>query len=239
MGTSLPESQNNALDQALDGALPDNPSTNPTLRTLKAQVRQFMSRQDENGLRMYPSVSQAMFGVRDSIDANPQLANRELVGSITHTAMFDASSVARDVAQQALQKTIDKRPDLAHATLVKSVTQVATNDPDAWVRAQEQNTLGRIADTRPDLIDAGMEKAVSRTAASPLVDRGENLDHWLQSGGTLSNWAENEARSTAQHTLKTIAEKKPQPIHKPDAAVKSKHNLALSPHIRGPAPPHV
>jgi hypothetical protein len=240
MGATSTATGNRALEQALDEALPDNPS-NPTLPALKLQVRQFMSRQDAHGLRMSPSVSQAMFGVRDSIDANPQLANGELIRSVTHTAIFESreGGIARNVAQQALEKIIEKRPDLADATLAKSVTQIAMNDPDSWVRAQAQKTLGTIAGTRPDLVDADMVKVVSRTAASSFVSRGEDVDHWLQSGGTLNNWPDNEARSTAQQTLKTIAEKKPQLIPKSDAPASAKQHLAMTPHVRMPAPPHI
>jgi len=105
---------------------------------------------------------------------------------------------------------------LANATLVKNVVQSATSDPDSEVRLNAQRTLSQIAEKRPDLIDAEMVKVVRNTATSPVVDHGQGHGNqtmpWVRAGKLSGNqWDrfDNEARETAQDTMKTITAKRP------------------------------
>jgi hypothetical protein len=229
-----------SIDEALDLALPDNP-TSPTLKVFKDLVREFMSQRDEHGLIMKPCTWQAMAGVRHVLDTNPQLANAELVKSITHAALHDGeTNVGRDPfsngrhgAVLALGTIVDRRPDLADAALVRNVTAIAANDPDSEVRATAQNALAKIASQRPDLVDVDMVKIVSGTAALPIADHGENTG-FVRYTEKLVGWqddiADNEARGTAQKTLKTITEKRPDLTAVSNPAVAPKHGSA-SPHF--------
>jgi len=92
-----------------------------------------------------------------------------------------------------------------------------------------QVTLASIAEQRPDLIDEPMLKAIEDTAAgrvhfdrdkseyAPFAgERGlsvtyrfSNVTHSGKLIGDQDNDSDNEARATAQQTLKTIAEKRP------------------------------
>src|ERR1700683_4938433 len=74
------------IEKLVDEVLPDS-SLQPALSVLKNLVKQFMSKRDAHGLTVKPDTALAMTGVRQAIDANPQLANPELVKSLTNTAL--------------------------------------------------------------------------------------------------------------------------------------------------------
>ena len=221
---------NTAADQTMGRLFPDD-AENPTLKALRSLVMTYMSRSG-----MVPNTWSAMRGVEDTINHDPKLANAALVRTLTNVAMHDGeagsdpSVIRRDMitgaevgtwasgraaAQETLATIVEKRPDLANATLVRNVTQSATGDPDSQVRLNAQRTLSQIAEKRPDLIDADMTKAVRETAASPVADHGQRPNSagpWVHAGKLSGNqWDrfDNEARETAQDTLKTIASKRP------------------------------
>jgi hypothetical protein len=248
------------IDQALDGALPDNP-LNSTLPQLKSLVRQFMSRRDEHGRTMLPCAHQAMLGVNEVINTNPQLANAELVRSLTNTALhsgectksgdheyhvdarqFNDSTVGemeRLDAVRAIGTIMDKRPDLADAALVKNVSSIAANDPDSGVRSNAQYVLGKIADKRPALIDADMVKVASHTAAQPIADHEKNTGSRVEAPkdegkiilGTQDDGCDNDARGIAQHTLQTIKDKRPDMFAKPERAAAAQKQNSAAPHL--------
>jgi hypothetical protein len=232
------------IKQATDEALPDDPS-NPTLSKLKNLVRQFMSRRDEHGLTVKPDIGLAMSGVRQTIEVHPELANPELVKSLTDTALHSGDQFVaadghhfvpadgekyavrdyglpdgREGAVLAIGTILDKRPDLADRALVENLARIADNDPDSFVRGPAQAALGNIAGRRPDLIDDAMVKSVSRTAASPLSDHGDKGRLPVERHGALVGWqydkTDNEARNTAQQTLQTIREKRPDLFKEPN-----------------------
>jgi hypothetical protein len=240
-----------AIEQTLDGALPDNP-LQPALSVLRNLVRQFMSRRDEHGLTVKPDIGLAMSGVRQTIEVHPELANPELVKSLTDTALHsgelfvavDGQKYAvgdhgvpdgRYGAVRAIGTILDKRPDLADRALAENLTRIADNEPDSSVRSQAQTVLGKITDRRPDLIDDAMVKSVSRTAASPVSDHGDKGPLPVERGDdlpfsergpaylgprSLMGWqndqTDNTARNTAQQTLQTIREKRPDLFKEPN-----------------------
>ena len=230
-GATISDGQ--SVDDVLEQALPDK-STNSALSSLKSLVRQFMLRRDANGLTMVPNTWQAMAGVSESVNSNPQLADAELIRNLMRTALHsgegtkvgdrfyvDANSdrgspMGREGAVSALETIVQRRPDLADAILAKNVAEIAANDPDSGVRAAAQNTLAGIVDKRPDLVDYDVIAAVSQ-AAKPFVGRGDDagvvVEHTVPNGKTLVGWqfdrVDQGAHSTAQQTLQTIKEKRP------------------------------
>ena len=213
---------NAGVDQTVGQLFPDD-GDNPTLKALESLITRSMSTSG-----MVPNTWAAMRATSEAINNDPKLANAALVRTLTNVAMHDGEAGTGDgkpfasgraEAQETLGTIVEKRPDLANATLVKNVTQSATSDPDSQVRLNAQRTFSQIAEKRPDLIDADMVKAVKNTAASPVVDHGQSGHGdlavpmpWVLAGKLSGNqWDrfDNEARETAQDTLKTIASKRP------------------------------
>jgi hypothetical protein len=166
------------VDRALDEALPANP-LNSTLSALKSLVRQFMSRR-VNGLTFKADTYLVMVGVASSIDSNPQLANAELVRSITQTAMHDGELTI------ATTPIYDHDGNLAIAAGEGYIPKGKDPFPDG--RKAAMRALGMIVNKRPDLVDTTLVKSVTSIAASD-PDSG--------------------ARAEAQNTLGKIAKNRP------------------------------
>lgn len=145
----------------------------------------------------------------------------------------------RSTAQEVITKTIAKRPELATADLVRSASDTAIHDPDSMTRYRAQETLSKIAEKRPDLINGDMLKAVKTTAAQPLLaERGElPLTHNGPLWGNQSNELDNSAMKTAQQTLKTITEKRPDlTTGRPTLGGQKAGHVALNATIAAPRP---
>ena len=210
----------------LDVVLPDDPE-NPTLSTLKGMVGQYIS----NTKHEYYGCGclHVMLGIADALSKNPQLANAALVKTVTNSALHGwQDQMGRREAVDVLGQIVTQSPNLANATLVKDLTSVAANDPDSDVRLSAEKALATVAEKRPDLISPDMVKVIAHTAALPVVNYGKQNDTWVLKDGNrtgvgtaeLANVPgklqgdrrdsiDNQARTTAQQTLKIIADKRP------------------------------
>lgn len=229
MVSGIGATESDSPHKSVEGLFP-NESKDPTVSTLKSLVEALMSRKNEFGQSNVPSPTEAMYQTQHAIEDNPQLASAAVVKSLTSVTMHNGepgnhdpfAPTVRDYAQKTLTNIVENRPELADATLTKNVTIMAASDPDSRARLAAQNTLATIAEKRPDLIDPSMVKTLQDTVAGRVhfendldwFDRGngERVFGGAHSGKLYGNQIDaydNKARATAQETLKTIAEKRP------------------------------
>lgn len=206
---------NQAVGEALDEALPDDPQ-NPTLWKLKSIVRQSMMQS-----ALASSVAQAMIDTASAIYANPALANKALVNSLMHTAIYGNGGRltsgnfdrGKNSSLMVLATLANVRPDLVDSAMVKNLVNLASNTPGSAIPGGSPlDVLEKIAENRPDLLTSDVVKTATQSAVHDpdLMNRVAEIrpDGIVRDARAVGE-ADSYIRRSANNVLAQIAAKRP------------------------------